>query len=314
MKDPFLSIVVANYNYGRFLDEAIQSVLSQSCQDFEIIIIDGGSTDNSVEIIQKYTGGLSSGVQRGDPSIAGLHLTPTPLTYWVSEPDKGQSDAFNKGFAKARGRFLTWLNADDVILPGTIEKLKAAAEKHPACEWFAGGVLQLDPDLKIFKCGRVRPMSAYRAQCGVVNVCGPSSFFTKSLYERAGKIDERFQYTMDTDLWLRFALRAGACYRMIALYAWGMRLHPDAKMSGHKFTGDGKILEGAASNAAYNRDLKRKKQLEQEAAWMRERVEIRKASKWRYRLAASFLPALMSRYDTLRWRGKSLQDVLKGGK
>ena len=87
--DPLLSIVIANYNYGRFLDEAIQSVLSQVGEgrdqvlpgEVELIIIDGGSTDNSVEVIRKYAGELPSGVQRGDPSIVDLHLPPTPSKY-----------------------------------------------------------------------------------------------------------------------------------------------------------------------------------------------------------------------------------------
>ena len=83
---PFLSVIIANYNYGRFLGEAIRSVLSQSCDDFELIVIDGGSTDDSVRVIKQYENRIS---------------------YWVSEKDKGQSDAFNKGFAKASGRFLT---------------------------------------------------------------------------------------------------------------------------------------------------------------------------------------------------------------
>ena len=99
MNKPLLSIVIANYNYGRFLEEAIQSVLSQSCNDYELIIVDGGSTDNSVEIIKKYE---------------------DKIAWWVSEKDKGQSDAFNKGFAHAKGKYLTWLNADDILFQSII--------------------------------------------------------------------------------------------------------------------------------------------------------------------------------------------------
>ena len=108
---PFVSVVIANYNYGRFLDEAIQSVLNQACNDVELIICDAASTDNSVEVIKKYA---------------------DRIAWWCSEKDKGQSDAFNKGFSHAKGRFLTWLNADDVMLPGTIEKLKATTARDCA--------------------------------------------------------------------------------------------------------------------------------------------------------------------------------------
>ena len=100
---PFFSIVMANYNSGHYIERAIQSVLSQSCKDFELIVVDGGSSDESVDIIKKYTDKLS---------------------WWVSEPDKGQSDAFNKGFSHATGRYYTWLNADDLLLPNVLEKVK----------------------------------------------------------------------------------------------------------------------------------------------------------------------------------------------
>ena len=110
---PILSIVIANYNYGRFLEDAIQSVVAQGMGDWiELIICDGGSTDNSVEVIKKYS---------------------DKIAWWVSEKDGGQSAAFNKGFAHAHGRFLTWLNADDVMMPGTIDAFVKAVDEHPGC-------------------------------------------------------------------------------------------------------------------------------------------------------------------------------------
>ena len=139
---PLVSIVIVNYNYGRFLDEAIQSVLNQSCRDFELIVVDGGSTDNSLEIIKKHVAYLS---------------------WWVSEPDKGQSDAFNKGFAHAHGKYLTWLNADDAMCPGTIERLRNAVVKHPECEWFAGGFIWCDPKMRVLQCYSAYPISRIRS-------------------------------------------------------------------------------------------------------------------------------------------------------
>ena len=315
---PFLSIVIANYNYGRFLEEAIRSVLSQVGEgrdqvlpgEVELIIIDGGSTDNSVEVIRKYAGELPSGVQRGDPSIVDLHLPPTPITYWVSEKDKGQSNAFNKGFAKAHGRFLTWLNADDVMLPGTIEKLKIASETNPGCEWFVGGVFWLDPEMRIINCGRGRPFSEMRYREGNVSVWGPSSFFTKRLLNAVGGVDERFHYTMDTDLWLRFAYKEGVRYLPFCDYAWGLRLHPDAKMSGHNFTSDGKY-DTRHTESQKMASNKHRAQMNQEAAWRAEYFPAKRSSRLSRILSVCWSAVLAARIDLLRWRGKKYSEVMK---
>ena len=297
---PLLSIVIANYNYGRFLDEAIQSVQSQSCQDFEIIIIDGGSTDESVEVIRKYAEGLPSGEVkvRGEGEQRNF-----PISYWISEKDKGQSDAFNKGFAKASGRFLTWLNADDVMLPGTIEKLKIAAEKHPDCEWFVGGVMWLDPEMKIVNMGRGRPFSEIRYRGGTVSAWGPSSFFTKRLLDAVGGVDERFHYTMDTDLWLRFACKQGARYLPFCNYAWGLRLHPDAKLSRHNFTADGK-LETGRRKILDEKQRKAEAQKRQEDAWRTDYFPARRMTKVERILSACWSRVIMARVDLMRYRGK----------
>ena len=103
MRTCLLSIVIANYNYGRYLEDAILSVVSQGVGDkVELIVCDGGSTDNSIEVIRKYADKIS---------------------WWCSEKDGGQSAAFNKGFMHARGKYLSWLNADDVIPKGSLRKI-----------------------------------------------------------------------------------------------------------------------------------------------------------------------------------------------
>ena len=116
--NPIISIVIANYNFGRFLADAIESVLAQDMgDDVELIICDGGSTDNSIEVIKKYE---------------------DKIAWWVSENDGGQSAAFNKGFAHAHGRFLTWLNADDILTRGALRAIANEIHKNPSCEWFVG--------------------------------------------------------------------------------------------------------------------------------------------------------------------------------
>ena len=206
---PLLSIVIANYNYGRFLEEAIQSVLSQSCDDYELIIVDGGSTDNSVEIIKKYE---------------------DKIAWWVSEKDKGQSDAFNKGFAHANGKYLTWLNADDILVDGCLGKVVVELQKYPECEWFTGNFFRFLDNGQIMEINwgpHYYPKFLQRRTSPIV-VFGPSTFFAKSLWERAGRIDERFHLAMDTELWARF-ITMGITQRRINVFVWAFRMHERSK-------------------------------------------------------------------------------------
>lgn len=315
MPEPLLSIVIANYNYGRFLEDAIKSVIAQDMGDkVELIICDAASTDNSVEVIKKYTNGLPPNTSYFDwiesnPSLAtnGQQLT-TKVTWWCSEKDGGQSAAFNKGFSHAQGRFLTWLNADDVMLPGTIKKLKLAIDNRPECEWFVGGVLWLDPAMKIIRCGRGRPFSNIRYKSGNVSVWGPSSFFTKRLLDSVGGVDERFFYTMDTDLWLRFACTAGARYMPFSDYAWGLRMHPDAKMSGHNFTAG--TYQGGISGSGVKSDRKQL-QLDKEKALKREYFTPKKTGQLDRILSISWPGAIGGLLDTWRFRGKHYSEVFR---
>ena len=295
---PVLSIVIANYNYGRFLEEAIQSVIAQNMGDkVELIICDAASTDNSVEIIKKYANGLPPNISYTDWINSSNHNSQTPplITWWCSEKDGGQSEAFNKGFSHASGRFLTWLNADDVLMPGTLKAFEDAVVKNPDCEWFVGGVMWLDKDLRIIKCGRGRPFSKLRASAGVINVWGPSSFFSRELYERAGRVDERFIYTMDTDLWRRFHYKCGAIYIPFCDYAWGLRLHEDAKMSGHNF----------ASSPQSDPNHPKWKQLRKENELMASyHMSLPSMSLLRRIRSMSITEVIRAKIDTFRFQGR----------
>jgi glycosyltransferase involved in cell wall biosynthesis len=124
-KWPQISIVTPNYNCGRFLEETIRSVLLQGYPNLEYIVIDGGSTDNSVEIIKKY-----------EPW----------LTYWVSEPDKGQVDAINKGLQRVTGQWFNWLNGDDILLSGSLKTLATISNLQPEANWITGTGLFLSTE------------------------------------------------------------------------------------------------------------------------------------------------------------------------
>ena len=314
MSHPLLSIVIANYNYGRFIEEAIQSVIEQNMGDkVELIVCDAASTDGSVEIIKRYAGGLPPNISYADwvdsnssPTTKG-QIPTTKITWWCSEPDGGQSAAFNKGFAHAHGRFLTWLNADDVLLPGTIKKLEAATRLHPDCEWFVGGVLWLDPEMRIINCGRGRYFSEIRYKEGNVSVWGPSAFFTKRLLDEVGGVDERFHYTMDTDLWLRFACKANARYRPFCDYAWGLRLHPAAKMSGHNFLSNGKF-DTQHTEEEKLRMTKNRAQREKEAAWRNEYFSPVASTRFSHFLSTEWKSVIMARFDLIRYRGRHYKE------
>ncbi|MFZ2957712.1 MAG: glycosyltransferase family 2 protein [Candidatus Ozemobacteraceae bacterium] len=219
MSEPFFTIVIANYNYGRFIDEAIQSVLKQSCQDFELLVVDGDSNDNSVEVIKKYE---------------------NHIAWWCSEKDRGQSHAINKGFAKARGKFLTWLNADDLLLPRTLENAKAKLLQNPESRWLTGNFFRFLIDGTIVECKwgpHFLPPFLQHPSAPIV-VFGPTSFFARSLIEEFGGLDEDVcaHHSMDTDLWLRFMANNVLQIRLNH-YCWGFRMHEKSKtaeFSGHK--------------------------------------------------------------------------------
>lgn len=209
---PLISIVIANYNYGRFLEEAILSVLSQGMGDkVELIICDAASTDNSVEIIKKYE---------------------KQLAWWCSEKDGGQSAAFNKGFAHAKGKFLTWLNADDVMMPGALKAIEAKILRHPKCQWFVGSSLYVDKNLRVTKWFCNHQFSTIRARYGFLTCGGPSSFFTRELLNAVGGIDEGLHFLMDIDLWYKFYYKCHEKYIRTIAPVFAYRIHEESKMSG----------------------------------------------------------------------------------
>lgn len=216
MQPCLLSIVIANYNYGRFLEDAIRSVINQDGFDrCELIVVDGGSTDNSVDVIRKYA---------------------DKLAWWCSERDRGQSDAFNKGFAHAKGRFLTWLNADDILLPGTLSSLAVNARRHPACEWFTGNYLQFRQDNGMIRFApwgpHIVPGFAQALSAPLV-IFGPSTFWSRAAYAQVGPLNVDLHYSMDTEYWLRMK-KAGFRQRRLNHCCWAFRMHDASKTADYE--------------------------------------------------------------------------------
>lgn len=237
MTQPLLSIVIANYNYGRFLEEAIQSVVAQNMGDkVELIICDAASTDNSVDIIKKYANDLPPSTSYADWVKNNPLLTTndqpltTKITWWCSEKDGGQSSAFNKGFSHARGRYLTWLNADDILISGALRKVVAQMELHPECEWFTGNFVRFLPDGKMCEVSWGPHWYPSWLQTGhsPVVAFGPTTFFSKKIFDAAGGFYEDLHYIMDADLWERFMMH-GVKQRRLNFYCWGFRMHEESK-------------------------------------------------------------------------------------
>lgn len=201
------SIVTPSYNQVRFLRQTIDSAITQNYPSLEYIIIDGGSTDGSVDIIKEYEG---------------------QLAYWVSEHDKGQSDAIMKGFNRATGGLFCWLNSDDILLPGALRRVAGVWAKNPNIDIITGDVVYIDGNDYIVKCVRVPKQNSFFYRQGVGFFTAPATFFSQRLYEQVGGLDINLHYSMDIDLWHRFIL-AGAKVCHIKEYLGGFRIHTSSK-------------------------------------------------------------------------------------
>ncbi|MCM2357618.1 MAG: glycosyltransferase [Geobacteraceae bacterium] len=197
------SIITITYNSVSCVKETIASVLSQSCPDLEYILVDGGSTDGTVEII--------SGFAAGDPRVR-----------WISERDAGISDAFNKGIALAGGDLIGIINSDDAYLPETLRLVAESAAVHPECDVFHGDMVRLDrtgQELFVLK-----PLDVEASVWREMPVNHPATFVRRRAYGKVGGFDVALRYAMDYDLVLRLH-KAGCrfCYidRPLAAMRYG---------------------------------------------------------------------------------------------
>lgn len=280
-----ISIIMASYNQGRYVDAAIRSVLEQDYDDWELLFIDGGSTDGTLEVVEPFR---------------------DRLVHYVSEPDGGQSDAMAKGFSRATGDLMTWLNTDDLLLPGALSDVVRAAKANKGCEWFLGNVVWIDSDGKILRCRRGEGYSPLWPRLGLLSATGPSAFFSPALYKRVGGLNRDLHYQMDTELWWRF-ISDGARFRRLEKYTWALRLHADAKTSGHIFQDkdDPKARATAAAKAREACHVETLMSMHQFAIGRAARRGAIAASKL---LSPSYL---RSRIESRRWRGCNVGEVFR---
>jgi len=183
---PKVSIVTPSYNQAEFIEETIRSVLMQNYPDIEYIVIDGGSTDGSVDIIRKY-----------EPWLA----------YWTSEPDRGQSHAINKGWRRSNGDVLAWLNSDDIYDVSAIHKVVEFFQSNDDVDMVYGDCLVIDEKGRLEGSSPTMEFSLEALVCNQWFISQPATFLRRSVLDEVGLINENLNLVMDWEFWLRIALK-----------------------------------------------------------------------------------------------------------
>lgn len=204
--NPLVSIITPSYNQAQYLENTVQSVLEQEYSKIEYIVVDGGSTDGTRDILRSYEDRVSQ---------------------WVSEPDLGQTDAINKGFEMAQGDILAWLNSDDTYRPGAVGEAVAYLNRHPEIGMVYGNAYYVDENGKRVASYPAGPTDYKGLRRGVNTIPQQSMFFRSKLWEIVGPLDPSFYYAMDYDLWVRIAEVTPIAFH--DRYWANFRLHSESK-------------------------------------------------------------------------------------
>lgn len=268
---PTLSIVTPSFNQAAFLDETLRSVISQRRDVHEYFVYDGGSTDASPEIIRRYE---------------------DQVDHWVSETDKGQSDAIARGFARATGDYLAWINSDDVYLPGALARVRAALEANPTWDLVSAWHVRIGPASEVIGCHRLPPESRRSARWGVFHPTQPTVFFRRSLYQKVGGLNLDLHLVMDTDLFSRM-LEAGAVWGHLPAYTAAFRVHGESK------------TYGQVSKYAHELDYMRERYPQYHARSLKHYLGrgLKRVAQWLSGREAA------GRRDLRRWRGKHVEEA-----
>lgn len=218
MEYPKISIVTPSLNQGEFIEETILSVLSQDYPRLEYLVMDGGSSDDTLRVLEKYSGRIK----------------------WVSEADKGQTNAINKGLRLTDGGIVGYLNADDLLLPGSLRKVAGVFTRHPGAVWAIGKCRIVDGDNNEIR----KPITRYKnilLKLGgfpllvMTNyISQPATFWRRDALDTAGFLDENLHYVMDYDYWLRLYSRYSPVF--LPDYLASFKIHPSSKTTstGHR--------------------------------------------------------------------------------
>ena len=220
---PILTVITPSFNQGRFLTETIESVLNQGIPGLEYIIVDGGSTDESVEVIKKYEKHLS---------------------WWISEKDRGQSHAINKGLARATGKFVAYLNSDDVYLPGALHSALDVLARTPGARWVAGGVIGFGSEaMQVHEWHRPKvPETLLDCLTSRFQAAQPGHVWSREMLASVSGFDESFRYLFDINLYASLLAKGERCVPL------------DRPLAGYRFHASSKtVAEGSLFEAEWDR-------------------------------------------------------------
>ena len=217
-----ITIVTPSFNQVAFIEETILSVVNQKYAELEYIVFDGGSTDGSVDIIRKHEEAIS---------------------FWASEPDRGQAHALNRGLMLAKGEIVAYLNSDDVYLPGALERVAEYFAANPSVRWLTGSCIFFGESQSTQKfCPRFDDkLYNWFDHCLIAQ---PSTFWRRSLLEEYGFFNESYRNCFDYDFWIRLATRGVQCHIIDHPLA-AFRLHPTSKTTkeGRLFAMEDAVLQ-----------------------------------------------------------------------
>lgn len=217
-KKPLVSVVTPSFNQGKFIKATIESVISQDYPNMEYLVFDGGSTDNSIEILRKYEKKLS----------------------WVSEKDRGQSDAVNKGFRAAQGEILGWLNSDDTYEPGAIKEVVEFFKEHPDVDMVYGKGAHIYENGSFMEWYPTEPFDIQRLS-ETCFICQPAVFLRSRVFDKVDMLNTELNYSMDYDLWMRIAKEFRVEH--IPVHIANTRLYDDTKTISKRVEAHAEIIE-----------------------------------------------------------------------
>src|SRR3981081_3138601 len=209
---PLISIVTPSFNQARFIGDALESVRLQNNENCEHLVIDGMSTDGTVDLLRNQTA-----------------TAKRQTMYWISEKDTGQSEALNKGFRRAKGEIIGWLNSDDRYRIGSFDHIVQAFEENPKVDIFYGDYVMVDETGKVLKIRREIEFNAFiLLYHRILYIPTTATFFRRRIFEEGNGLDESLQYAMDLEFFIRLSGR-GYRFRHIPQLLADFRMQPNSK-------------------------------------------------------------------------------------